>query len=83
MGIIPRVTCRRCGRQFSGVRNRCPYCGTEGSNRATAYRARLRARTPRPPAGQRASVNTRWQMMFGGILVAAVILALLCSYPSA
>ena len=29
MGMIPRVICRRCGRQFSGVRARCPYCGSE------------------------------------------------------
>jgi uncharacterized protein YjdB/DNA-directed RNA polymerase subunit RPC12/RpoP len=28
MAIIPEVKCKRCDRRFSGVRNRCPYCGT-------------------------------------------------------
>ena len=75
MSFIPRVTCRRCGRQFSGIRGRCPYCGTR--------RVRQSDRVPNPtpgedastPSGQRAAVNARWQMIFGGILLVAVILA--------
>ncbi len=75
MSFIPRVTCRRCGRQFSGIRGRCPYCGTR--------RVRQSDRVPNPtpgedastPSGQRAAVNARWQLIFGGILLVAVILA--------
>ena len=77
MGIIPRVTCRRCGRQFSGVRNRCPYCGTRRIKQSDRVPGTTPGQDPSTPAGQRASVNTRWQMMFGGILVAAVILAVI------
>ena len=75
MSFIPRVTCRRCGRQFSGMRGRCPYCGTR--------RVRQSERVPGPtpgedmstPSGQRAAVNARWQLIFGAILLVAVILA--------
>ena len=28
MGFIPETTCRRCGQKYSGLRNRCPNCGT-------------------------------------------------------
>jgi DNA-directed RNA polymerase subunit RPC12/RpoP len=28
MALIPEVKCKRCDRRFSGVRSRCPYCGT-------------------------------------------------------
>ena len=77
MGMIPRVICRRCGRQFSGVRARCPYCGTRRIKQSDRVPAPTPGENPGTPAGQRASVNTRWQMVFGGILVAAVILAVI------
>ena len=77
MGIIPRVTCRRCGRQYSGVRNRCPYCGTRRIRQSDRVPGATAGQNPATAAGQRASVNTRWQMSFGGILVAAVILAVI------
>ena len=47
MSFIPRVTCRRCGRQFSGIRGRCPYCGTR--------RVRQSDRVPNPTPGEDAS----------------------------
>ena len=75
MSFIPRVTCRRCGRQYSGLRGRCPYCGTrrvKQSDRVPATSASVDGATP---AGQRAASNTRWQLIFGGILLLAVILA--------
>ena len=28
MGFIPQITCRHCGKKFSGIYNRCPHCGT-------------------------------------------------------
>ena len=76
MSFIPRITCRRCGRQYSGIHSRCPYCGTR--------RVQASARTPAPaPGGEggadtaAASANTRWQLIFGVILLAAVILAVI------
>ena len=74
MKIIPEVKCRRCGESFSALRSTCPNCGT----RRVAQSTRTPAATPSSTAGtaayERANVNTRWQMIFGLILVAAVIL---------
>ena len=75
MSMIPEVKCRRCGATFSSLRSRCPSCGT--------LRVAQSTRTPGPTPGtvsgtaayERAETNTKWQIIFGLILVAAVILA--------
>ena len=77
MKIIPDVKCRRCGESFSSLRNRCPNCGTR--------RVSQSSRTPTPTPGtvegteaySRNESNMKWQMIFGGILVVAVILAVI------
>ena len=77
MSVVPRITCRRCGRQFSGLRSRCPYCGTrrvKQSDRAPGTTAELNVDTA---AAARAGVNTKWQLIFGVILLVAVILAVI------
>lgn len=77
MSMIPEVTCRRCGQSFSALRTRCPNCGT----RRVVQTGRTPAATPSTvkgtPAYDRAETNTRWQMIFGLILVVAVILAVI------
>ena len=75
MSFIPRVTCRRCGRQFSGIRGRCPYCGTRRVKQSDRVPGPTPGEDSSTPSGQRAAVNARWQMIFGGILLVAVILA--------
>ncbi len=75
MSMIPEVKCRRCGETFSSLRSRCPNCGT--------LRVAQSTRTPGPTPGtvsgtaayERAETNTKWQIIFGLILVAAVVLA--------
>jgi len=77
MSMIPEVKCRRCGESFSSMRSRCPNCGTR--------RVAQSGRTPGPTPGnvkgtaayERAETNTKWQMIFGLILVVAVILAVI------
>ena len=77
MGMIPEVKCRRCGESFSSMRSRCPNCGTR--------RVTQSSRTPSPTPGtvkgtvayERAETNTKWQLIFGLILVVAVILAVI------
>ena len=77
MSMIPEVQCRRCGQSFSALRTRCPNCGTR--------RVMQSGRTPAPTPGtvkgtasyDRAESNTRWQLIFGLILVVAVILAVI------
>ncbi len=77
MSMIPEVQCRRCGQSFSALRTRCPNCGT----RRVMQSGRTPAATPGTVKGtasyDRAETNTRWQMIFGLILVVAVILAVI------
>ena len=77
MSVIPEVKCRRCGESFSALRSRCPNCGT----RRVTQSARTPGTTPSTVKGtasyERAETNTKWQIIFGLILVAAVILAVI------
>ena len=77
MSMITEVKCRRCGETFSSLRSRCPSCGT----RRVTQSGRTPAPTPSTvkgtPAYERAETNTKWQIIFGLILVAAVILAVI------
>ena len=77
MKLLPDVKCRYCGATFSALRTNCPSCG--------ARRVAQSGRTPAPTPGavkgtaayERAETNTKWQMIFGLILVATVILAVI------
>ena len=77
MSMIPEVKCRRCGETFSSLRSRCPNCGI----RRVTQSGRSPAPTPGTVRGtasyDRAEANTTWQMIFGLILVVAVILAVI------
>lgn len=77
MSFIPERKCRRCGESFSVLRSRCPACGT----RVVTQSSRTPDTTPGTvkgtPSYERASVNTKWQLIFGLILVVAVILAVI------
>ena len=77
MSVIPEVKCRRCGESFSALRSRCPNCGT----RRVSQSGRTPGATPATVKGtasyERAETNTKWQMIFGLILVVAVILAVI------
>lgn len=77
MGFIPEITCRHCGKKFSAIHNRCPHCGTrrvKQSSRAPSTTASARQGTA---ANSRASVNAKWQFIFGCVLVVAVIAAVI------
>ena len=74
MGFIPQTTCRRCQRQYSVLRGRCPHCGTKrtdesGRTQPTTGEAQRNAGKQNP--------NAKWQMIFGAILLAAVIIAVI------
>lgn len=77
MSMIPEVKCRRCGETFSSMRSRCPNCGT----RRVTQSGRTPGTTPGTVRGtasyERAETNTKWQMIFGLILVVTVILAVI------
>ena len=82
MQIIPQVKCRRCGASFSSLRNRCPNCGT----RVVAQSTRTPGTTPGTirgtAANSRAEANVKWQVVFGLILVAAVMLSVIVMVTS-
>ncbi len=75
MGFIPETTCRRCGQKYSGLRNRCPNCGTPRQNQPNRVPYTTASATPNTAASRRAGADIRWQLIFGGILLIAVILA--------
>ena len=77
MSVIPKITCWRCGREYSGLRSRCPYCGTSRSRSAERIPLRTSSENAGTPAAEHAAVNTKWQMLFGGILLIAVVAAVI------
>ena len=77
MSLIPQVVCKRCGREFSALRPRCPYCGTRRVKTGDRVPMTTASQNRGTPAAERAVVNTRWQMIFGLILLAAVVLAVI------
>jgi len=77
MGVIPEITCRRCGSKYSGLRSRCPKCGAPRMNQPTRVPPTTASATPQTAASQRSAVNVQWQWLFAGVLLLAVILAVL------
>lgn len=77
MSVIPEVKCRRCGESFSVLRSRCPNCGTRRVSQSTRTPAPTPSTVKGTAAYERAETNTRWQLIFGLILVVAVILAVI------
>ncbi len=77
MKIIPEVKCRRCGESFSALRTTCPSCGTRRVAQSTRTPSATPSASAGTPAYERSNVNTRWQMIFGLILVIAVIMAVI------
>lgn len=77
MGFIPQITCRRCGTKFSGLRRRCPQCGTRRVQNSQRVPGATPSAVKGTAASARANDNRKWQMIFGIILVAAVIIALI------
>ena len=77
MSVIPQVACKRCGKEFSALRPRCPYCGTRRVKTGDRVPLTTSSQNRGTPAAERAVINTKWQMIFGMILLAAVILAVI------
>ncbi len=77
MSFIPTVTCRRCGHQYSAIHRQCPKCGTRRSQQSGRTPAGTPSTVKGTAANGRAAVNAKWQMIFGLILVAAIIIAVI------
>ena len=77
MGLIPQVTCRRCGTKFSAVRRRCPNCGTRRVQQSSRVPGTTPSAVKGTDANARVNTNRKWQLIFAAILVVAVIIALI------
>lgn len=77
MSFIPQTVCRRCKREYSVLRSRCPHCGTRKTSQSERTPVSSSATKPGTSASNRRDANSQWQMLFGLILVAAVIIAVI------
>ena len=77
MGLIPQVTCRRCGEKFSGMHRRCPKCGTRRVQNSRRAPGTTPGAVKGTAANRRAGDDRRWQFIFGAILIVAIIAALI------
>lgn len=77
MGFIPEITCRHCGKKFSAIHNRCPHCGTRRVKQSSRAPSTTTSAKQGSSANSRASVNAKWQFIFGCVLVVAVIAAVI------
>ena len=73
MGFIPQITCRHCGKSFSAIHNRCPHCGTRRVKQTTRTPSTASSTRQGTAANARAQANARFQLIFGCVLLVAVI----------
>lgn len=73
MGMIPQVTCRNCRKKFSKLKKHCPYCGMERVRQSTRAAASTASTVKETSANQRAKNMAKYRMIFGGIILVAVI----------
>ena len=73
MGFIPQITCRHCGKSFSAVHNRCPHCGTRRVKQSTRTPSTTSGARQGTAANARAQANARFQLIFGCVLLVAVV----------
>jgi ribosomal protein L37E len=77
MGMIPQVICRRCGEKYSAARRRCPKCGTRRVQNSRRAPGTTPDAVKGTAANRRAGENRKWQLIFGAILIVAIIAALI------
>jgi len=83
MGFVPEITCRHCGNKYSALHGRCPKCGTPRKQHETAPAAESgasAAAAERASSGKTAPLfnsNTKWQFIFGCVLIVLVIAAVI------
>lgn len=77
MAIVPKVVCPRCRERYSVLRSSCPNCGTRKVSQSSRAPGTTPGTVKDTASYDRANANTKWQMLFGSILVVAVILAVI------
>lgn len=77
MGIFRRVICPKCGEEHSAFRQGCPNCGARRQSKSRRTGAQSDTVRRGSAAASRREADSRWQMLFGLCLVAAVIIAVI------
>lgn len=77
MSFLPETVCNQCGTKYFPLRGRCPNCGARPVRQPSRAAATTGSVNPESPAGVQAAANGRWQLIFGGILALAVIVAVI------
>ncbi len=77
MSFIPKTTCTRCHRQYSSTRQSCPYCGEKKPRELNRTIPEADSAVRGTQASVRSSENLNWQMLFGTLLVVAVLAAVI------
>lgn len=77
MSIIPKTTCARCHRQYPSTRSSCPYCGEKKPRDLNRSVPVSDSAVRGTQASARAAENLNWQMIFGTIIVVAVLAAVI------
>jgi len=77
MGFLPQTTCRRCHRQYSSLRSRCPYCGTQKPREVRRPVPETDSAVKGTAANARAAEDINWQLLFGGIILLAIVAAVI------
>ena len=75
MGFIPQITCRHCGKSFSAIYNRCPHCGTRREKQTARTPSTTSSVRQGTAANARAQANARFQLIFGCVLLLAVVVS--------
>lgn len=77
MSVIPQTTCTRCHRKYSALLQSCPYCQTKKPREQKRTVAEADSAVVGTQAHERAAENLNWQMIFGTIIVAAILAAVI------
>lgn len=77
MSFIPKTTCTRCHRQYPSTRQSCPYCGEKKPRELNRTIPEADSAVRGTQASARSSENLNWQMIFGTLLVLAVLAAVI------
>ena len=73
MGLIPKTTCKRCGKPFDEWRSRCPHCGARRVKASQRAAATTTSRKSGTAANARAAANVKWQRIFGLVILVLAI----------
>lgn len=77
MSLIPSTVCRRCHREYPSIRSRCPYCGTKRPREVKRAVPESDSAVRGTAAAKRAGEDVNWQMLIGGILLLAIVAAVI------